>query len=465
MFNWLPRETAPARTRLAVEGLEERDVPAQFTLDGLLNQVAARSSAVDVYTETNNPAEGQNAVLGFHRAADGSLTQFGKFATGGTGQLNQPKAVGPDDGDQQVRVTDDGQFLLAVNQGSDTVSTFRVKNNGKLDLVGSFATGGDEPVSLGLAGDRVYVANRGDASTATPGSTTPGVRGFDIGPDGALTAIANSGVDFPVGTFATQALVSKDGRFVFVEVSAVNGTPGGNTVNTFRINGDGSLTAAPGGPASSGLTVPVLLGAAQHPRLNIVYTGLAGAGRVGVFTFDETGRTTFVNGVPDRGAAPCWCQVSEDGKLLYVANTATDSVGVYSLADPLKPVQIQDVALRGPRGVGATGGPIANVFEIQLDPSGRFLYAVTQTTDPNFPQGNQLHTFAVGRDGTLTEPTRPVVFATKDVPATAHPQGLVAVEHRGQSKASDAIERIWAQFAAFDFGERGAGRGFQYGRR
>ena len=471
MSNWLPAssDSTPARTRLAVEGMEERAVPAQFSLDGLLN----RAVDVNVYTETNNPADGQNAVLGFHRAADGSLTQFGKFATGGTGQLNQPKAVGPDDGDQQVRVTADGKFLFAVNQGSDTVSSFRVRNNGKLDLVGTFATGGDQPDSVGIAGDRVYIANRGDASTAQAGTTTPSVTGFDINPDGSLTPIAKSTVEFPVGTFATQALPSRDGRFLFVEVSALDGTAGGNTVNTFRINGDGSLTAAPGGPASSGITGPVLLGAAEHPRLNIVYTGLAATGQVGVFTYDATGRTNFVGTATDQGAAPCWCQVSKDGKLLYVSNTATDSIGVYSLADPLKPVQIQELPLGGPRGVTATGGQIADVFEIELDPTGRFLYAIGQTTDPNFPRGNQLHTLAVARDGTLTEKVKPVIFATKDVPANAHPQGLAAVASRGTAakqidqneRVIEAIQQLWSKLASFDLGDdapkAGHGRGYR----
>mgnify|MGYP007006519071 CR=1 FL=1 len=35
-------------------------------------------------------------------ARDGSLTQIGSFLTGGTGQLNVPKRVGPDDGGPHV---------------------------------------------------------------------------------------------------------------------------------------------------------------------------------------------------------------------------------------------------------------------------------------------------------------------------------------------------------------------------
>jgi 6-phosphogluconolactonase (cycloisomerase 2 family) len=437
-MNWFRtrRPNSPAaRTRLNVEGMEDRSLPAPLAggdpFDGLRG-----AAAVNVYTETNNPNDGRNAVLGFHRNHDGSLTQFGSFATGGTGQLNIPKAVGPDDGDQQVQATDDGKFLFAVNQGSDSVSAFRIKPNGRLELVGVFASGGDQPDSIGIAGHHLYVANRGDAASNHPGTTAPGVTGFDIGPNGTLTPIAGSTVSFPVGTLASQTLVSPDGRFLFVEVGTLAGTPGGNTVNTFRINADGSLTAAPDGPAGAGTNAPFLLGAAAHPRLNIVYTGFASSSQVGVFTYDETGRTSFVQAVPDSGAAPCWCVVSDDGRVLYVANTATDSVGVYSLADPLHPVQIQDLPLGGPRGAGAGGGPVANAFEIALDPTGRYLYAVTQSTDPAFPQGNQLHTLSVARDGTLTERTPPVIFSQSDVPANAHPQGVAAVATGGRGWGS-----------------------------
>jgi hypothetical protein len=38
-----------------------------------------------VYTESNNPAAGANAVLAFRQNADGTLTEIGSFNTGGTG--------------------------------------------------------------------------------------------------------------------------------------------------------------------------------------------------------------------------------------------------------------------------------------------------------------------------------------------------------------------------------------------
>ncbi len=187
-----------------------------------------------------------------------------------------------------------------------------------------------------------------------------------------------------------------------------------------------------------------------------MYAGFTSAAQIGVFTYDETGRTSFVGQSAGSGAAPCWCVVSQDGRLLYVSNTATDSVGVFSLAAPLHPVQIQELPLGGPRG--APGGPQTNLFEITLDPTGKYLFAVTQSTDPAFPQGNQLHTLRVARDGTLTEPLAPVVFSQADVPANAHPQGVVVVslpggeecdhDDRSHDHIFGGIDASWGDYEA-----------------
>lgn len=421
------RNAADTRTRaaLSLEAMEDR----------ALASASPFADATVVYVESNNPTAGQNAVLAFRRTADGTETQIGTYATGGTGQLNVPKAVGPDDGDQQVRATADGRFLYAVNEGSGTVAAFRIRSGGGLERIGVFASGGVEPTSIGIAGDHLYVANRGNASSLAAGTVAPNVTAFDLNRDGTLTAIPDSTVAFPVGTFVTQTLVSPDGRFLFVEAATLAGTPGGNTVNTFVIGGDGTLTAAPGGPASAGAGAPLLLGAAFNPKENVIYTGFASSSQVGVFTYDATGRTTYVGPAADTGTAPCWCAVSADGRVLYVANTITDSIGVYSLADPLHPVQIQNFDLGGPRTLnGTAGSPQAFAFEIALDPTGRYLYALSQASDPSFPQGNQLHTLAVARDGTLTEPSAPVIFAAGEVPANAHPQGVAVVRLGGEHR-------------------------------
>ncbi|WP_020470090.1 lactonase family protein [Zavarzinella formosa] len=440
------------RTLLNVQSLDERAMPAALNSCGPCAP-GANDTAI-VYTETNNPQDGLNAVLAFRRdAATGDLTRLGSYATGGTGQINVPKIVGPDDGDQEVQASADGKFVYAVNEGSDNISAFRILGKGSLQLIGTFSSGGDQPDSIGLAGNILYVANRGDASQGHPGTTTPNVTAFNINRDGTITLIPGSAVNFPVGTFVTQTLVSPDKRFLFVEAATLAGVPGGNTVSTFRIHPDGTLTAAPGGPASAGDKAPVLLGAASHPTLNIIYTGFASSSQVGVFSYDETGGTNYVAPVADTGAAPCWCVVSKDGRTLYVSNTATDSVTVFSLADPLNPVQIQELPLGGPRGTA--GGPRTNSFEIALDPTGRYLFAITQSTDPAFPQGNQLHTLRIARDGTVSEPLAPVIFSPADVPANAHAQGLAIVQIQNTSSGHAQVGPIFGGLSDPSIGDDG----------
>jgi hypothetical protein len=45
-----------------------------------------------------------------------------------------------------------------------------------------------------------------------------------------------------------------------------------------------------------------------------------------------------------------------------------------------------------------------------------------------------LHTFAIARDGTLTEPNAPVIFPQNVVPANAHPQGIAVVQLGGHER-------------------------------
>jgi 6-phosphogluconolactonase (cycloisomerase 2 family) len=423
------------RARPQLEALEDRVVPAGrgLTLPSLAAVAAhARASSV-VYVETNNPAADQNAVLAFRRnPADGSLTEIGSFATGGTGELNLPKAIGPDDGDQQVVATPDGRFLFAVNEGSNSVSAFRIHHSGRLSLVGTFDSGGVQPDSVGVSGDRLYVANRGDASSTHPGTVAPDVTGFSIRDDGSLAAIPNSTVTFPVGTFATQALTSANGRLLFVNLASLGGAPQGNTVAPFLIQPDGTLKLAPGGNVGASASPAIQLGLHLHPSRNIIYAGLTGTNQLGTYTFDETGRTSLVGASADAGVAACWVTVSPDGRVAYTGDTGTDSVGVFSLADPLHPVEIQNFSLGGPH-IGPGGTVQTADFELALDPTGRSLYVISQSTSPSgsFPQGNQLHVLSVAPDGTLSEPSGPIVFSTAHVPANAHPQGLAVVANPG----------------------------------
>jgi 6-phosphogluconolactonase (cycloisomerase 2 family) len=448
-----PRPTASRRFRPSLEGLEERAVPALAT----------------VFIESNNPEAGQNAVLAFNRDNDGSLRQIGTFSTHGTGQLNLPKVVGPDDSSQEVVATPSGRFLYAVNQGSDTIAAFRIESNGRLEFLDTFASGGVQPDSIGIVNDKLYVSNRGDATATHPGTVAPSITGFTIDPDGSLAPIPNSTVTLPVGTIPSQNLVSSDGRFLFSDIFGVGTAAQSNTLAPFQIDGNGGLQLAPGGnvaaqPAGATTTPPALLGAAVNPKSPIIYAGLTGLSEVAVFTYDDTGRLSFVGATAPNsqgGGGPCWAAVSPDGKFLYTGDTGSDSVGVYSLADPLHPVQIQELFLAGPLTPpgSAPGTPRqTTAFQVAVDPTGRFVYAISQNTDPNglFQQGNQLHILSVASDGTLSESHGPTILPPGSVPGTAHPQGIAVVVgvgssgHDGEKSGEHRREPTGAEAAGID---------------
>jgi DNA-binding beta-propeller fold protein YncE len=157
-----------------------------------------------------------------------------------------------------------------------------------------------------------------------------------------------------------------------------------------------------------------------------------GGNQIAVFTYDKKGALTFVKAVADQGAGPCWTAVSADGKYLYAVNTGSVSVGVYSLKDPLNPVQIQDFALKLPAPPAGQAKAPVGAFEFSLDPSGDVLDVLTQSTDAalSFPQGNALHSLLVASDGTLSEPGDATTFSTTLVPGTARIQGVAIVATR-----------------------------------
>ena len=399
-----------------------------------------------IYTETENSNPGQNAVIAFRRNADGQVTEIGSFKTGGTGFATPAGALGPllgpDASDREVIASPDGRLLFAVNQGSNSIAVFRVRRNGSLDLVRDRAvgSGGTEPVSLSIARGRLYVLNRGDEVQSQTGTIAPTITTFNIERDGVLRRDRAATTTLPLGLSPSQVLSSPRGNLAFVDTFTpppLLNVPGANEVLPFQIAADGKLVPVPSGGVGAPVNPPLLLGLAEHPTQNIVYAGLPGANQVGVFTVDGAGNLKFVDSVPNAGAAACWTLVSPDGRFLYTVDTGTNSVGVYSLADPLHPAQIQEFVLGGPQNpTGNPGTPGETTdFELALDPSGQALYVIDHQTDVagNFPQGNALHVLTVAANGTLSEGTGSPLFLPPDIPAGDYPQGVavIAAAHGG----------------------------------
>ena len=393
-----------------------------------------------VYVESNDPAQGQNAIFGFQRGADGSLVALpgGSFLTGGAGIANPTQALGPDDSDQNLAASADGLLVFAVNAGSDTIAVMSRDADGALTpIAGSpFASGGKGPVSLGLAGTHLFVVNRG----RDPGDT-PSYTAFDVAASGALTPVANSTVAISPGASPSQALVSPDGTLLFgtdfmgpIAVPAEEGS-----LRAFAIGSDGLLTAAPGTPMALPPSTatppkpPFALGLTAHPTESLLYTGFVTYGQLGVYSYASNGALTFENAVPNSGAAICWLRVNADASTLYSINSGSATVSWYDLADPTAPVEVDHLLLKNAEsgtpfvdGMGMPQTITSSPFQFEISHDGKNLYVVSQrvTNVATDTAGNFLHTLVVGTDGALTEPAAPIALS---VPVTARAQGVLLV--------------------------------------
>ncbi len=376
-------------------------------------QSASDQSTAVVYVESNLPDK--NSVLAFKRNADGTLTQIGNFPTGGRGVFDLSLQLGPFDSDQEIITNGQHNLLFAVNPGSDTVAVFRIQSDGTLTAVpGSpFPSGGSNPVSLGLSADKLIVVNKA-FDPARPFLKNPNYTVFEISPNGQLTQQV-SAVGAPVGSAPSQADISPDKRLVF-DAQFLAGF-----LRSFFLEPDGTLSlgqrvAPPIAPGST--TQPLPLGLWSHPKQPILYVGLVNVGMLGVYQYNNTGRLQFVTAVPDTGAGICWIRTNDEGTRLYASNTGDRSISVFDITSPLSPVEIQHLVLQGQ----------GNQYEIELDPTGAFLYGLSQRASSSIPlgQGNTLHVLTIDRiTGMVAEPNAPINLA---VPNGVRPQGLAAVQ-------------------------------------
>src|SRR4029079_15150838 len=126
------------------------------------------------------------AGCAFRRAAGVSLTAAGSYPTGGLGSGAGLGSQGA------VIVTHDKRWLLAVNAGSNSISTFRTRHEG-LQLVDVVASGGTLPTSLASRAGVIYVLN-----AAAPNNVT----GFKMGPRGRLIRL--TGATRPLSAASTS---------------------------------------------------------------------------------------------------------------------------------------------------------------------------------------------------------------------------------------------------------------------
>jgi 6-phosphogluconolactonase (cycloisomerase 2 family) len=344
------------RFGIAVVGAALALTVSPFTLTAS----ASPGRAGAVYTESNDPAG--NAVLVFHRAADGTLTPGPSVDTGGLGAGGKLGSQGA------LTLSESGRWLLAVNAGSDSVSLFRLRTDGMPELADTAPSGGDMPISVTTSGNLAYVLDAG--SDAISGLR---VSNGSISPiPGSTRSLSGAGVG------PAEVAFAREGRVLVVTEKNTN------LIDTFRVGPEGRAEGLRSTP-SSGATPFGFAVKGRDVLVSEAFGGAAGASATSSYAISPGGAVrTVTPSAADGQSAACWVATLANRQSVYVANTGSNDVSRYSARHGGR-LTLQSA------NAASTGAAPA---DMALSSGDRYLYVL------NGSDGT-ISGFAVDRDGSL----------------------------------------------------------------
>ena len=384
------RSLSPGRQGLALVTLAAAAVAVAAAVPAAA--AAAQASPVVGHVYVNDNTAGTNTIGAFDRHADGTLTREAgsPFRAGGAGTGAGLASQGA------LQMSASGRFLIAVDAGSNQISVLRIKPGGALRLVsgGVVSSGGVLPVSVTVSGGLVYVANAGAGGS--------NYTGFRLGRGGRLAPLAGSTVALPDAAQPGDVLFNGTGS------KLVGTRVGTSQIDSFTVGPRGRLTAAPGSPFLAQGLGP--FGSEFRPtnpsQLFVSNAHNTGTGTISAFRDRPDGSLSPIGASPfaDLQTAPCWVEISHDGRFLFTVNTGAGSISRFSIAAGGRLRLLGSTPVRG-TSLGAV--------DARLSPGGRYLYMDESAT-------GAVASFAV-HGGSLTE----LASSPTSLPAGAAPAGIV----------------------------------------
>ena len=399
-----------------------------------------------LYLQTN---ETRNAVIHYHRGADGTLAEVERVLTGGagsgvfkpiSGEANAPNAF---EGARSVILSPDRRFLFATNGGDNSVSSFAVGHDGGLTLLDAKRTGNVVPGRSGTAKSLAY-----DATTATlyvlHAFGPDHIRLMSVDGDGRL---AGRPEGYTVNTpdkpdrVATMVSLSPDGKFLLVGTTfdePAKANPDGSPILWVRRNGGPPRLVASNAPDPDGLIVfpvngrgtlgegrfqdggggspwfPLFLN--SRPHQFVIGYAVADGLSLATLSADGTVETSPVVQLDTSAGRPselCWLSITPDDRTVYATNFGYSYITSYRLdgnvlsvaKDPACPKVPGDGTFRALNGTVSSGAS-----DNWIAPDGAYLYQI-------YGNASKVVGYATRPDGSLEEIT------SADIPYNS-PQGL-----------------------------------------
>ncbi len=354
---------------------------------GFIGAVYAMSNGAGQVTGTS--VQGDNWVAAYGRNSDGSLDLISMTPTGGLGgDFDGGEGLDPLISAYALTKSIDNEFVLAVNAGSNTVTSMAVADDFTLTVADTQPTGDVGPNSIAHAPSTidgrnglVYVSNITRSEFAAQGEPAHQgtVTGYWLLDDGTLSPIPGSRRELANRPSAVQ--FSPNGDFLVVASinsgSSALATLDENELVVYGVNADGSLSDAIVGSGAStlrgnaeGRNLPSAIGfqivgdnyvvvtEAREFRPDgtpPVFPGLQD-GSVSTWQINGDGSLTAVNldvasGENNTGRTACWLDFTNDGNTFFVSNAIEAGLASYSFNNGNIALLDQVAA----QGTGATG--------------------------------------------------------------------------------------------------------------
>jgi 6-phosphogluconolactonase len=360
---------------------------AVLALGPLASGASARTSVFSITNDGTN-----NALVKWNQRANGTLRKAQTIRTGGAGGLAPQPGCEPPGGcpmlDTQSEVVVRKRLVFVVNAGSDSITSFIVKKNGRLKRVDVQPSMGDFPNSIAVKRGVLYVLN----------SHSDSIAGFRFDKRGEIRRIVNSvrplaATQIAQGLSPRQIGFDRTGGVLIV--TRLSPLPG--SIDTFLLN----RRNRPGQAIANAPTTPLPFGFAVDRYNNLVMSQvsappeLAMPGNTATYDINtDTGQLTPIETVTADGVAPCWVVITPNGRYAFVVNTGGGAppatVARYSLTSA------GDLTLLGI--TGENGEEFARTDEV-LSRDGRYLFVLK----PGIMAANsQIDIYRVGSDGSLT---------------------------------------------------------------
>jgi 6-phosphogluconolactonase (cycloisomerase 2 family) len=400
---------------------------ACLTVTAGFGSVNAQVPQGAVYVQTN--ALDGNEVAAFGRNLNGTLFHIGDYATGGLGSTEFDGGEGLDpliSADSVIAVQNE-QFIVTVNAGSDTVTSFRIEPDFSLTKISTVSSGGVGPNSLAYSNGWLFVSNidrdgfaLGDPSTPRGEPNDEGnITGFFMNDAGVLVPLANSTID--LDNRPANLGFSADGTKLIVSSitagsAALPGPNAANSVAVYEVNPDGSVGGmvgsatgtVVGNPEGRNLAsaidfdttvvngrefvvvtearefnaagAPPALPALQAGSVS-VYELLANGSLVETESDFSIGNPAGSPFDPSNQLTTCWIDFAPDGQTFFASNAINATVSSLYVTEEGGLNLLEATAAEGVSGfsTGGTTGPEVfgttdGFIDLDVSADGRYLY-------------------------------------------------------------------------------------------